>query len=697
VTAVLPVPHGPERRARFVNDHPPPRTDLVFWPDRTRIDPYQSLLGGALPEDWSASAGDVATALARASAPNAERVVFHLHWTAPIFGGAGSEDQAWAAATTFIRQLHQVRAAGAKVVWTVHEPISHHTGLPSLEAALRQDIGTLANLVHVHAPHVLEQMAPHFTLPRDRLLVAAHPGYAGVYPEGIAREDARVRLGIQPEQTLFLFLGQIRADKGIDDLMIAFARLAVTEPDARLIVAGAPAASFRPGQLAGICEKVAGARAFEGFVPDDQLQVLFSAADYCVYPCKDGVSPGAALLAMAFGCPLVAPDLPAITEHVADGAGALLYRHGSQAALLTALRRAMMEDPAQRAAQRTAARAAAPNTSWQSMATALAHALDAQGDAAPPPPPALARHPGGVRRHTATVVEQRPATPLDTVLVASGAGPVPKTPSIRLAHVINLFLRNGSLDETQHRTVTTMQEAVAATAPGISVTPVAVPMVGEAAAMPDGFAVAEPLTRTARDLPEVESDRPLPLLFDILDRGIAEADRTGAEAIILTNADICPLPHFYTLAAELLGSGLDAVTINRRTVPFPSAGLDAPGLLAAEYGESHPGFDCFIFRRALYDRFEPTQALIGAGMVMRSLLFNLAAVADRMAMLTTVHATYHLGDDKVWTSPAFARLEAHNVACATRLAEHLLADPARGPVFRAFCKSRRDQIARALV
>ncbi|MBB4284620.1 glycosyltransferase family 4 protein [Roseospira goensis] len=674
----------------------PTRSHLVFWPDVTHVNPYQRLLAESLPDGWTAAAGRIDAALEQATAAGAPRVVFHQHWTTPVTVGAETEAAAAAACAAHLDKLRRLRDAGGAVLWTVHNVLSHEHTFPAVEAALHQDLAALATAVHVHSPHALARMAPHYTVPADTVVVAPHPSYIGAYPDTVTREEARTTLGVAAHETLFVFVGMIRPYKGLDDLLLAFARLRATEPDAHLILAGSVSPPYTAEEVAALARKVPGVRAALGRVPDGQLQTLYKAADFAVLPYKDILTSGSALAAMSFACPVIGPALPALTDYVADGAGALLYRPGSPGGLLTALRRAMLEDADRRAGHRSAALEAVRPHTWSGLARTLVDALESRRDRPAGAAP-LADGGGVLRRHAASVVEQGPGAGLAAVLTASGAGPAPAAPRLRLAHIVNLYRKGDGLDAVQRHTVAAMRAARAATPAGIAVHPVAVPMAGETDLVPEGFTAAAPLARTARDLPTLETDRPLPLLFDVLAHGIAAAEAAGAEAIVLTNADICPLPHFYTLAAELLGSGVDAVTLNRRTVPQPPPGLDTPGLLASEYGQTHPGFDCFIFRRALYERFVASDSVLGAGMVMRALLFNLAAVAARFVMLTTAHATYHLGDDQPWKSPAFAALEAHNVEAALSVGRHWLDDPDRGAVFRAFCRCRPDPVTRRLV
>ena len=121
--------------------------------------------------------------------------------------------------------------------------------------------------------------------------------------------------------------------------------------------------------------------------------------------------------------------------------------------------------------------------------------------------------------------------------------------------------------------------------------------------------------------------------------------------MIFTNADIRLRPAFYRSVRELLCQGFDALVINRRTTAPDHAFAEGSVLAEAEYGISHPGYDCFVFRRALYERFTRNDALIGIPGVARGLLFNMIAHAERMLLLRNAALTWHAGDDKTWNDP----------------------------------------------
>jgi hypothetical protein len=250
---------------------------------------------------------------------------------------------------------------------------------------------------------------------------------------------------------------------------------------------------------------------------------------------------------------------------------------------------------------------------------------------------------------------------------------------VQFAHIVHAYVDHAVPFNTAVQDVTfeTISQAAAQARPNVPVNCFVVTFADERHLVPQHCVAVPDLRRTVTDLANFRVPRPLPLLFDILKLGVEAADRTqllpqGDQFIIYTNSDIHVQPYFYTAISDLIRMGYDVITINRRTIgkqSLPGLGLS---LMCADGGIDHPGYDCFVFPRRLFDEFMLSNVCIGAGHVMRSLLYNMAALGRRFAVLTTAHLTFHIGDDGVWRNPQYEDYLAFNLRetrlLATRLA-----------------------------
>ena len=160
----------------------------------------------------------------------------------------------------------------------------------------------------------------------------------------------------------------------------------------------------------------------------------------------------------------------------------------------------------------------------------------------------------------------------------------------------------------------------------------------------DGFIQTVPLERSALDLQEFGIPRKLPLFKDILQRLY---DTSDADYFIQTNADIGLMPHFYILVKDLIDKGHDAFCINKRILPeeFKDRGLS---VMWSTIGESHAGHDCFVFRRELWPLMNLGNIVMGTPWSETTLITNLVAYAKNFTVFKNAHATFHLGDKRIW-------------------------------------------------
>ncbi|MDW3220453.1 MAG: hypothetical protein R8F63_17730 [Acidimicrobiales bacterium] len=186
------------------------------------------------------------------------------------------------------------------------------------------------------------------------------------------------------------------------------------------------------------------------------------------------------------------------------------------------------------------------------------------------------------------------------------------------------------------------------------------------------------LDRSILDLGEFVRPRRLPLLPDVL-AGFGDPD--DYDVAVLTNVDIAVQPLFYDLVQSITGDGYDAFSITRRTVQ-PAFGGSSLARLAATEGTVHPGHDCFVMSSALVARMDPGDAALGVRWVGRTLLWQLQLCASRYRTFGDLHATFHIGDDRVWVDPDLADYDRYNIAVARRLVERLLEEHGRARVSR---------------
>ncbi len=287
---------------------------------------------------------------------------------------------------------------------------------------------------------------------------------------------------------------------------------------------------------------------------------------------------------------------------------------------------------------------------------------------------------------------------------------------VRFRHIIHAY-RDQQLPQNtavQGITFETVLQAAKHAAPEFPVTCVAVTYPEDRDLVPSGIAAARPLSRVVGDVATFKVSRVLPLLFDVLKLG-AEVEWTArrepnwlklwhskstsesrptdeTEYVVMTNSDIHVQPAFYRVLATLIAQGYDVITVNRRTLDVDLNDRDFSPLFMADHGKDHGGFDCFVFPQSMMDSFVESTSCCGAGHVMRSLLFNLVAHANRFLMLTQAHLTYHLGDDQVWNTEPLKDYIDYNIAQGRAVIASLSQDPAKAQRLAEFVAAHEPAV-----
>ena len=231
---------------------------------------------------------------------------------------------------------------------------------------------------------------------------------------------------------------------------------------------------------------------------------------------------------------------------------------------------------------------------------------------------------------------------------------------LSIAHIINPVIvpENFDLFAAQPITFETMRRARATARDVADVALLSAQFPEDRPLVPDYFVATPDLERSALDLGEFKIPRKLPLIKDVLDRLYEYTPH--ADFLVYTNVDIALMPNFYTAVEQYIDQGLDALVINRRTIPSHHQGIDAIPLMYAQVGEPHPGYDCFVFRRDLYPKFELGNLFIGAPHVGKTLRINLYCNAEGYKRFKNLHLTFHLGNDQVWRSDKYGDYAKQN-------------------------------------
>ena len=187
--------------------------------------------------------------------------------------------------------------------------------------------------IFVHTDQMKLQIQEAFGIAGARITVVPFGLNTAVPESGLTRDAAREKLQLDPQEKVALFFGHITAYKGLEYLIEAAAILNKNQPGyVRLIIAGGvkdrEAASYYQTLLASIdrLKLHSSIISHTQFIPDDEMEVYFKAADVCVLPYKTIFQTGVFFLAYRFGLPVVATDVGSIRKDVVVGRTGFICR-----------------------------------------------------------------------------------------------------------------------------------------------------------------------------------------------------------------------------------------------------------------------------------------------------------------------------------------------------------------------------------
>lgn len=257
-----------------------------------------------------------------------------------------------------------LRLTGTRVVQTEHGTFDRvQDRLMGTASIARRLTGRLAVRTIVHTQADLNRVQP---LLGERAVVIPHGEYGGLARSGGAaeRESSRAALGLAPEVPVTLMFGQLRTDKGLDDLVEAVARV----PDLHLLIGGEDI-----GGLSTVRERLdvldGRVTVREGYLDMQETAELFAATDTVALPYKESSQSGVLLLAYGFRRPVVVYPSGGMVEAVIDGeTGWICERAGIDALadVLLASVRAGAEESRRRGA--AGARLAEERFAWPAIA-----------------------------------------------------------------------------------------------------------------------------------------------------------------------------------------------------------------------------------------------------------------------------------------------------------------------------------------
>lgn len=237
--------------------------------------------------------------------------------------------------------------------WWTRVPVRIHTftGLvfPTSKGLIKRVLMLTDRITCACATHVIPEgegvkndLAEN-KITRKPLQVLGYGNVRGVDMDYYARTpevEGKAESLRDPYKFTFLFVGRIVRDKGINELVAAFRRLAVANPDVRLYLVGAFEENLDPvDPLTQEAIMMDRRIVSVGRKTGTDLLAYYAASDCFVFPSYREGFPNTVLEAGAMGLPSIVTDINGSREIISDGFNGLVVPSRDEEALYEAMKR----------------------------------------------------------------------------------------------------------------------------------------------------------------------------------------------------------------------------------------------------------------------------------------------------------------------------------------------------------------------
>jgi glycosyltransferase involved in cell wall biosynthesis len=142
----------------------------------------------------------------------------------------------------------------------------------------------------------------------------------------MTRSEARKQLKIKKGEIVLLYFGLQRKYKDIYLVFKAFMEARKVNNNIRLLIAGPPFTYKRKIFFLYLKLFSKNITVIPTYIPDNEIQIYFKAADVAVFAFKNIFTSGSIILAESFGLPIIAPNIGCLPDLVPESVG-FLYNH----------------------------------------------------------------------------------------------------------------------------------------------------------------------------------------------------------------------------------------------------------------------------------------------------------------------------------------------------------------------------------
>ena len=233
-----------------------------------------------------------------------------------------------------------LKLLGKRIIHTAHNILPHDRYNLTNRILFNIIYNYISDYIVVHGQSLQNTLIREFHVEKNKIVIVPHGVYTIRSKSLFSKAKARTFLGIKDHEFVLLAFGQQNFYKGTHLLLDALAQNIL--PNIKLLIRGK---SLKPDYGKRLTKKINELNLTSfvdcelGFVPDEDIEIYFKAADVVVLPYLEGSESGVKYMAYAYGRPVLVSNVGSLPEHIVQGVTGEVYEAGNQTILLETIKK----------------------------------------------------------------------------------------------------------------------------------------------------------------------------------------------------------------------------------------------------------------------------------------------------------------------------------------------------------------------
>lgn len=231
----------------------------------------------------------------------------HLNWFENL-----DDKSIFRAISSFIKKmvvLTIIRISGKKLVWTMHNRISHEKKTSFLSNWIRHYLIQWSHRIIIHSELSRKLLVERYPKVSPKIIYLPHPDFIGNYGP-IPKQEQEV---VFSKTLVLLFMGAVKPYKNIELLIQAVRPF---KERVKLIIAGNPNSEAYRHKILDMASTAGNIDLRLKFIPDHEIPFLIQESDVLVLPYDliSSLNSGTVILAFSYGKTVICPEIGTIED-----------------------------------------------------------------------------------------------------------------------------------------------------------------------------------------------------------------------------------------------------------------------------------------------------------------------------------------------------------------------------------------------